>query len=156
TLLCGRRPQPPQPSAPEASLISAPSPGYGEATGASSSRGEEARLSEKAGPPSGTVALGIESPPTPTGGTRPRTGRLGAAAYVGAEPTECRHEELAVGQRGPVCGQGTLYALPPGVEMRIDGHALRSAIRYELEKRRCSACGQIFTAGLPGGVGAEQ
>src|SRR5207344_653577 len=37
--------------------------------------------------------------------------------------------------------------------MRIDGHALLSAIRYELEKLRCSACGQIFTAGLPDGTG---
>jgi hypothetical protein len=69
---------------------------------------------------------------------------------------ECRHEELAVGQRCPVCGQGTLYALPPGVEMRLDGHALLSAIRYELEKLRCSACGQIFTAPLPEEAGTEK
>jgi transposase len=61
--------------------------------------------------------------------------------------------ELAVGQRCPVCGQGTLYALPPGVEIRIDSHALLSAMRYALQKLRCSACGQIFTAGLPAGVG---
>jgi hypothetical protein len=33
--------------------------------------------------------------------------------------------------------------------MRIDGHALLSALRYELQKLRCSACGQIFTAPLP-------
>ena len=46
--------------------------------------------------------------PQPTGGHRAGTGRLRAAAYVGAERTECRHEELAVGQRCPVCGQGTL------------------------------------------------
>jgi hypothetical protein len=83
------------------------------------------------------------------GGHRPGTGRLGADAYVGAKRVECRHEELAAGQRCPVCGQGTLYDLPPGVEIRIDGHALLSAIRYELQKLRCSACGQIFTAPLP-------
>jgi transposase len=93
---------------------------------------------------------------TPPGGHRPGTGCLGAAAYVGATRVECRHEELAVGQRCPVCGQGTLYALPAGVEVRIDGHALLSAMRYELEKLRCSACGAIFTAGLPTGVGAEK
>jgi hypothetical protein len=62
---------------------------------------------------------------------------------------ECRHEELAVGQRCPVCGQGSLYALPPGVEIRIDGQALLNATHYALEKLRCSACGQIFTAGVP-------
>ena len=36
------------------------------------------------------------------------------------------------------------------MEMRIDGHALVSAIRSELEKLRCSACGEILTAKLPG------
>jgi hypothetical protein len=92
----------------------------------------------------------------PKGGHRPGTGRLGAAAYAGATRLECRHEELAVGQRCPVCGQGNLYQLPAGVEVRIDGHALLSAMRYELEKLRCSACGAIFTAGLPAGVGDEK
>jgi transposase len=92
----------------------------------------------------------------PKGGHRPGTGRLGAAAYAGATRIECRHEELAVGQRCPVCGQGTLYALPAGVERRIDGNALLSAMHYAVEKRRCSACGAIFTAGLPAGVGDEQ
>src|ERR687888_595423 len=29
-------------------------------------------------------------------------------------------------------------------------------MRYELDKLRCSACGQIFTAGLPEGVGEEK
>ena len=99
---------------------------------------------------------GTEPSPKPQGGHRSGTGRLRAAAYTGAEHTECRHEELAVGQRCPVCGQGTLYALPPGVAMRIDGQALLSAIRYQLEKLRCSACGQICTARLPAGVGEEK
>jgi hypothetical protein len=89
------------------------------------------------------------STPKPKGGHRKGTGRLGAAAYEGAKGTECRHEELEVGQRCPVCGHGTLYELPPGVEIRIDGHALLSAMRYELQKLRCSACGEIFTASLP-------
>jgi hypothetical protein len=53
----------------------------------------------------------------PTGGHRPGTGRLGAAAYTGATRVECRHEELAVGQRCPVCGQGNLYALPAGPKL---------------------------------------
>jgi transposase len=42
------------------------------------------------------------------------------------------------------------------VEVRLDGHALLSAVRYELEKWRCSACGQIFTASLPAAAGAEK
>ena len=94
--------------------------------------------------------------PRGRGGHRPGTGRLGAAAYAGATRVECRHAELSAGQRCPVCGQGTLYDLPAGVEIRIDGNALLSAIRYELEKLRCSACGEIFTAELPAGVGDEK
>ena len=92
-LLCGRGPKPPKPSAPEASLSSTPSPGNGEATGASSARDAEGGPSAEGGPPLGTVASGLESRPTPKGGHRPGTGRLGAAAYEGAERVECRHEE---------------------------------------------------------------
>ena len=73
--------------------------------------------------------------------------------YTGAERIECRHEELAPGDRCPVCGIGWLYSLPPGTEVRIHGHALLSAIRYEVEKLRCSACGERFTATLPPEVG---
>jgi hypothetical protein len=40
--------------------------------------------------------------------------------------------------------------------MRLDGNALLSAVRYELEKLRCSACGQIFTASMPVGAGPEK
>jgi hypothetical protein len=39
------------------------------------------------------------------------------------------------------------------VAIRIDGHALLSAIRAELHKLRCSACGTIFTASLPQAAG---
>src|SRR5439155_5947893 len=111
---------------------------------------------ETTGREAGSGASESEGKPKPQGGHRAGTGRLGADAYVGAERTECRHEDLAVGQRCPVCGQGTLYELPPGVEIRIDGHALLSALRYELQQLRCSACGQIVTAPLPHEAGAEQ
>ena len=90
------------------------------------------------------------------GGHRPGQGRLGAATYTGAKHIACRHETLRVGEVCPVCGHGRLYALPPGVEIRIDGNALLSAIRYELERLRCSACGQIFTASLPREASAEK
>jgi transposase len=90
------------------------------------------------------------------GGHRPGHGRRGAEAYGGAARVACRHEALRVGERCPVCGQGRLYALPPGVELRIDGNALLSAIRYELEKLRCSACGEVFTAPMPADAGAEK
>jgi transposase len=150
SLLFGKRPAP------------SPSPEASSAAGQAESDGPHAsavREAEAAG------ATGHQGPPgaaprparaTPTGGHRPWTGCLGAAASAGATRVECRHAELAVGQRGPVCGQGPLSALPAGVEVRIDGHALLRAMRYELEKLRCSACGAILTAGLPDGVGEEQ
>ena len=152
SLLCGKCPEP-SPS-PEASFAAAQA----------ESDGPHASVVLKADA-DGAGATGNQAPPgaaprperaPPPGGHRPGTGCLGAAAYTGATCVECRHEELAVGQRCPVCGQGTLYALPAGVEVRIDGHALLSAMRYALEKLRCSACGAIFTAGLPVGVGEEK
>jgi transposase len=96
------------------------------------------------------------SRPSRRGGHPAGQGRLGADAYVGAKQIACRHDELAVGERCPVCGRGRLYALPAGVEIRVDGHALLSATRYGIEKLRCSACGQVFTAALPAEAGAEK
>jgi transposase len=125
--------QPPESETPPAS-----SEGLGQ-----DKEGDEPAAGDEADP--GTSA----SRPKAKGGHRKGTARLGAAAYVGATHTECRHEELEVGQPCPVCGQGTLYELPPGSAIRIDGHALLSAMHYELQKLRCSACGQIFTASLP-------
>jgi len=86
----------------------------------------------------------------------PGHGRHGATVDRAAQTVVCRHEELAVGERCPACGRGSLYRLPPGVEMRLDGNALLSAVRYELEKLRCSACGQIFTASVPVAAGREK
>ncbi len=83
-------------------------------------------------------------------------GRQGAQAYRGAAHVVCRHETLAVGERCPVCGRGRLYRVEPGVEVRLDGHALLSAVRYALEKLRCSACGKVFTAAMPAEAGAEK
>jgi transposase len=68
----------------------------------------------------------------------------------------CRHDTLAAGQGCPACGRGTLYPLPAGVEVRIDGNALLTAVRYALERLRCSACGQVFTAPLPPQAGEEK
>lgn len=131
--------------------------------------GQPAKASQETDAPSeATVDERCESPssslektptvPTPRrrGGHLPGQGRLGADAYVGAKRIACRHDELAVGERCPVCGRGTLYDFPAGVEIRLDGHALLSAIRYDVEKLRCSACGKVFTAELPAEAGVEK
>jgi transposase len=103
-----------------------------------------------------TVATGRESGSAEPSPRRPGHGRQGAEVYREVQRVECRHEELAVGERCPACGRGRLYQLPAGVEMRLDGNALLSAVRYELEKLRCSACGQVFTAALPAEAGPEK
>src|SRR5882724_5074458 len=102
------------------------------------------------------VASVRESGPAPASERRPGHGRQRADVYQEVKRVECRHEELAVGERCPACGRGTLYRLPLGVEMRLDGNALLSAVRYELEKLRCTACGQIFTASVPATAGVEK
>ena len=129
TLLFGQGPPPPTLYEPAASSGSASSRGDGEVAGAGSVRDEEGERCTAAGATPESVASAGETS-KPQGGHRPGTGRLGAEAYKGAERVACRHEELAVGQRCPVCGQGTLYALPSGVEMRIDGQALLSSAPY--------------------------
>jgi rRNA maturation protein Nop10 len=121
------------------------SSGSGEGDGPSASAGGKEALP-------GRGAGGQEA----SEGHRPGHGRQGAEAYVGAERVECRHETLAVGERCPVCGRGRLYRLPAGVEIRLDGNALVSALRYALEKLRCSACGEVCTAQLPEDVAEEK
>lgn len=83
-------------------------------------------------------------------------GRQGADAYTGAKRVMCTHDELQAGQRCPLCGRGSLYRLPDGVEIRIDSAGLLTAVRYELEKLRCSGCGEVFTAALPATVGTKK
>jgi transposase len=91
----------------------------------------------------GPQTRGDRAPAAPAG--HAGHGRWGAEVYGGAARVECRHEALAVGERCPVCGRGRLYRIAPGVDIRLDGHALLSAVRYVLEKLRCSTCGQLFT-----------
>jgi hypothetical protein len=155
-LLFGSRAQPKDRPASEVEATSSEAPRQAAGAKEAATVEEVAPCLETTGCEAGSGASENEVKPKPKGGHRAGTGRLGADAYAGAKRTECRHEDLAVGQRCPVCGQGTLYALPSGVEIRIDGHALLSAIRYELHKLRCSACGQIFTASLPPEAGEEK
>lgn len=137
----GQRPLPPPTAEAEARAGADASATVGDATPAAAG---------DATPAAGSAAS-VENPPAPPA-RRHGHGRRGAEAYPGAERVVCRHETLAAGQRCPACGRGTLYPLPAGVEIRIDGHALLSAVRYELAKLRCSACGEVFTAPAPAGA----
>lgn len=130
-LFCGRGRKAKRPPAPEVSSPSSEPLGEGAGGGESAPVEEKAAFALAVGCVEGVGPSRSEAPPKAKGGHRAGMGRLGADAYVGASRVECRHEELSVGQRCPVCGQGTFYELPAGVEIRIDGHALLSAMRYE-------------------------
>jgi transposase len=86
----------------------------------------------------------------------PGHGRHGAGAYAGARRTAIAHASLTAGDRCPGCAKGKLYAGAPGVLVRLVGQAPIAATVYELEKLRCNLCGEVFTAAVPDGVGAEK
>lgn len=84
-------------------------------------------------------------------------GRNAAAAFAGADRIEIAHPNLKHGDRCPECGQGNVYAQKePKVLVRIVGQAPLAATVYSLERLRCGACGQVFTAEEPEGVGPEK
>ena len=93
-----------------------------------------------------------ENAPPPAG-----HGRNSAAAFTGAGKVEIPHQNLKHGDRCPECGQGNVYVQKePRVLVRIVGQAPLAATVYSLERLRCGACGQVFTAEEPEGVAAEK
>ena len=89
----------------------------------------------------------------------PRTGhgRNGAEAFTGAQKVEIAHPDLNHGDRCPECRKGNVYGQKePKVLVRIVGQAPLAATVYSLERLRCGACGQVFTAQEPEGVGPEK
>jgi transposase len=84
-------------------------------------------------------------------------GRNPASAYQGANKIPVAHAELKHGDPCPDCGKGKVYTQKePKPLVRIVGQAPLQATVYELERLRCNACGQIFTALEPEGVGADK
>ena len=93
---------------------------------------------------------GAKSPP------KKGPGRNGAEAYAGAEKIDVSHESFKSGDACPDCLEGTVYAMPPGVLVRILGQAPLGAKVYQLQKLRCNLCGEVYTAPAPEGVGSEK
>jgi len=84
-------------------------------------------------------------------------GRNGAETFVGAQKIEIAHQNLKHGDRCPECRKGNVYEQKePKVLVRIVGQAPLAASVYSLERLRCGACGHIFTAQEPEGVGPEK
>jgi transposase len=108
------------------------------------------------GDPAGAEA-GASGQPDATAPPPAGHGRNRATAFTGARTVEIRHPNLKHGERCPECRQGNLYAQKePKFLVRIVGQAPLAATVYSLERLRCGACGQVFTAEEPEGVGPEK
>jgi transposase len=89
--------------------------------------------------------------------TPPGHGRNGAAAFTGAKRVVIAHPSLKTGDACPSCQQGKVYGQQePKTLVRIVGQAPLSATVYECERLRCNACGDVFSAPEPAGVGPEK
>ena len=84
-------------------------------------------------------------------------GRTPASAYTGATKVDVPHPHLKPGDACPECPKGKVYVnQEPRPLVRVVGQAPLGATVYALEQLRCNACGQLFTAPAPEGVGAEK
>lgn len=84
-------------------------------------------------------------------------GRNPASAYAGARKVPIAHAELKHGAGCPECLKGKVYTQKECKPLvRITGQAPLQATVYELERLRCNACGQMFTAVEPDEVGSDK
>jgi transposase len=118
------------------------------------------RLLPKPGTEKTSAVFDDAEQPEPVEAEADRTaghGRHGAGAYHGASKVRIAHPQLVHGGRCPDCSRGNVYAQKePKALVRIVGQAPLAATVYELERLRCNACGQVFTAAEPEGVGPEK
>ena len=77
-------------------------------------------------------------------------GRNRAAAFGGANKVTVAHPTLRPGDQCPECCQGKVYRQKaPATLVRFAGHAPLEATVFEIERLRCNACGEVFTADEP-------
>lgn len=88
----------------------------------------------------------------------PGHGRNGQADYPTAKTQDVAHHRLEPGDRCPGCRQGKVYDQKdcPGILVRVTGQPPLAADIYHLQKLRCNACGEIFEARPPQGVGRQK
>jgi transposase len=84
-------------------------------------------------------------------------GRNGAAAFTGANRVAIAHATLHAGDRCPECLRGKVYRQKePATLIRFVGHAPLEATVFEMERLRCNACGEVFTADEPDAAGPDK
>ena len=112
------------------------------------------KILERAAADKTPAAEGTEAGPA----KKPRGhGRNGAAAYGGARTIQVPLATLRAGDACPSCVKGRVYAsCEPGLIVRLTGQAPIGGVVYELQKLRCSLCGEVFSAEAPQGVGQDK
>ena len=81
-------------------------------------------------------------------------GRNPAAAFPGANKVAVAHATLHPGDLCPECRRGKVYGLKePATLVRFVGRAPLEATVFEMERLRCNACGEVFTADEPKAAG---
>jgi transposase len=84
-------------------------------------------------------------------------GRNGAAAFTSAKRVAIAHATLHSGDSCPECREGRVYReKEPATLIRIVGRAPLEATVFELERLRCNACGEVFTADEPETAGPDK
>jgi transposase len=106
--------------------------------------------------PKSTSSAAAESP-EPEPSVPAGHGRNAASAFTGAEKVSVQHAQLKPGDPCPECRAGKVYRQKePATLIRIVGQAPLKATVFEMERLRCNACCQIFTAEEPANVGTDK
>jgi hypothetical protein len=87
----------------------------------------------------------------------PGHGRHSAAEFTAAATVAVPHAKLKHGDGCPACREGKVYEQKqPAMRVRVVGRPPLEATVFEMQRLRCNACGQIFTADAPAAVGADK
>lgn len=104
--------------------------------------------------PPASPPVRMAPPPTPR---RQGHGRLKATDYTGARWREVPHPALKPGGLCPLCAQGAVRTQKTkAMVLRIVGSPPIAATGYRMERLRCDACGEVFTAPVPAAAGQEK
>ncbi len=84
-------------------------------------------------------------------------GRRAAATYWGANKVTVPHDRFKAGDACPGCHEGKLYDTErPAVLLHLHAQPIIAGIVFELEKLRCTLCGQLFSPPEPPEAGDEK
>ena len=118
--------------------------------------GAKTEQTDRVCPPPTPTAPPALLPPVPRA-KRHGHGRRKAQDYTGAHWVEVPHPALTPGCRCPRCAQGAVRAQKTkAIVLRIEASPPIAATGYRMERLRCDACGEVFTAPVPIAAGPEK